>query len=188
MKKASNRCQHQEDVKDVRISWQRFLKQLTLKCFNKQQACLEKSERKKSQKSNRKYKQGGDFRTEKYNNQKKKQKQKQNSIDGFCSRVERADERISKLENKTTGLPWWSSGWKSTCIEGDMDPWSGKIPHAIKRLSLWTTTTDAQAPRACAPKQEKRSQWEARTPQPRAAPCTTKGSPCAAPKAPCGQK
>ena len=41
---------------------------------------------------------------------KKKQKQKQNSIDGFRSRVERADERISKLENKTTGLPWWSSG------------------------------------------------------------------------------
>ena len=28
----------------------------------------------------------------------------------FRSRVERADERISKLENKTTGLPWWSSG------------------------------------------------------------------------------
>ena len=41
---------------------------------------------------------------------KKKQKQKQNSMDGFSSRVERADERISKLENKTTGLPWWSSG------------------------------------------------------------------------------
>ena len=41
---------------------------------------------------------------------KKKQKQKQNSMDGFSSRVERADERISKLENKTTGLSWWSSG------------------------------------------------------------------------------
>ena len=29
------------------------------------------------------------------------------------------------------------------------NPWSGKIPHATESLSLWTTTTEAQAPRAC---------------------------------------
>ena len=37
---------------------------------------------------------------------KYKQTNNQNSVDGFSNRVERADERISKLENKTTGLPW----------------------------------------------------------------------------------
>ena len=39
-----------------------------------------------------------------------KKKKRQNSVDGFSNRVERADERISRLESKTTGLPWWSSG------------------------------------------------------------------------------
>ena len=50
------------------------------------------------------------------------------------------------------------------------ESWSGKIPHAAEQLSLWATTTEARAHRACAPQQEKPPQWEARAPQRRVAP------------------
>ena len=69
------------------------------------------------------------------------------------------------------------------------NPWSGKIPHAAEQLSpcttttsltsrahepqllsLRATTTEARAPRALAPQQEKPSQGEARAPQQRVAP------------------
>ena len=57
------------------------------------------------------------------------------------------------------------------------EPWSGKIPHAVEQLSPWpqllsmrAITTEALAPRAHAPQQEKPPQWEARAPQPRVAP------------------
>ena len=68
------------------------------------------------------------------------------------------------------------------------DPWSGKIPHAVEQLSPCTTTTEpvlynprattteARAPRAHAPQQEKPLQRGAtamRNPH-----TTTKGSPC----------
>ena len=96
-------------------------------------------------------------------------KKRQNSVDGFSNRVERADERISKLENKTTGLPWWSSGWKSTCQWRGHGSLVREDSHAVKQLSLWTTATEAHTPRACAPKQEMPSQWEAHMPQQRAA-------------------
>ena len=70
------------------------------------------------------------------------------------------------------GLPWWYSGWESTCQcrEYGFAPWSGKIPHASKQLSLRTTTTEAHVPGACGP-QEKPPQWEARALQQRVAPC-----------------
>ena len=48
-------------------------------------------------------------------------------MDGFSNRVERADERISKLENKTTGLPCGPVVENPPANEGDMGPWSGKI-------------------------------------------------------------
>ena len=51
-----------------------------------------------------------------------------------------------------------------------VEPWSGKIPHATEQLSPCATTTEAQAPRACALQQEKPPQWEARTQQRRVAP------------------
>ena len=35
------------------------------------------------------------------------------------------------------------------------EPWSGKIPHAAEQLSPPATNTEAHAPRACAPQQEK---------------------------------
>ena len=35
------------------------------------------------------------------------------------------------------GVPWWRSGWESTCYFGGngFEPWSGKIPHAAEQLS-----------------------------------------------------
>ena len=42
------------------------------------------------------------------------------------------------------GLPWWRSGWESTCqCRGHgFEPWSGKIPHATEQLGPWATTTE----------------------------------------------
>ena len=85
------------------------------------------------------------------------------------------------------GLPWWRSGWKSTCqCRGHgFEAWSGKIPHATEQLSLCATTTEPArhnywahvprllkpvCPRAHAPQQEKPPQWEACAPQQRVAP------------------
>ena len=43
-----------------------------------------------------------------------------------------------------SGLPWWCSGWESTCqCRGHgFEPWSGKIPHATEQLGPWATTTE----------------------------------------------
>ena len=48
-------------------------------------------------------------------------------------------------------VPWWSSGWESSskCRLHGFDPWSGKIPHANRQLSLSATTTVAFASRTC---------------------------------------
>jgi len=45
------------------------------------------------------------------------------------------------------GLPWCCSGCESTCqCRGHrLDPWSGKIPHALDQLSLY-------AAKYCSPK------------------------------------
>ena len=48
-------------------------------------------------------------------------------------------------------------------------PWSNWA-RAPQLLSLCSTTTEARAPRAHAPQQEKPPQWEAHTPQQRVAP------------------
>ena len=75
-------------------------------------------------------------------------------------------EKINKI-----GLPWWHSGYESACqCRGHrFEPWSGKIPHAAEQLSPFATATEAHAPRARAPQQEKPPQWEARTLQQRLA-------------------
>ena len=49
------------------------------------------------------------------------------------------------------------------------EPWSGKIPHAMEQLSLPAATTEAHAPRARAPQQEKPPRGEAHAPQQRVA-------------------
>ena len=48
------------------------------------------------------------------------------------------------------GLPWWSSGYESTCqCRGHrFDAWSRKIPHAAGQLSLCATSAGPD-PRAC---------------------------------------
>ena len=55
------------------------------------------------------------------------------------------------------GLPWWHSGWESTCqCRGHgFEPWSGRIPYAAQQLSPCATTTEACAPRARALQQGK---------------------------------
>ena len=47
-------------------------------------------------------------------------------------------------------LPWWSSGWESTCqCKGHgFNPWSGRIPYAVRQLSPCATTTEAQVPQS----------------------------------------
>ena len=47
------------------------------------------------------------------------------------------------------GLPWWPSGKGSACQcrRHGLDPWSGKIPHAMGQLSLCATTTESECPR-----------------------------------------
>ena len=43
-----------------------------------------------------------------------------------------------------TGLPWWLCCKKSACQcrRQAFDPWSGKIPHTVEQLSLWSTNTE----------------------------------------------
>ena len=59
------------------------------------------------------------------------------------------DEWIKKMWYKhSVGLPWWSSGWESTCWCGDhgFDPCSGKIPHTLGQLSLGCHNYQVSAP------------------------------------------
>ena len=68
-------------------------------------------------------------------------------------------------KKEMTGLPWWLSGAESACQckRHEFDPWSGKIPHAVKQLSPRTTTIKPvlQSPRT--------TTTEAHTPQ---SPCS----------------
>ena len=45
---------------------------------------------------------------------------------------------------ETFGLPWWRSGWESTCQSRGhgFEPWSGRIPHPAEQLGPWATTTE----------------------------------------------
>ena len=49
--------------------------------------------------------------------------------------------------NQNQGLPWWLSGKESDCQcrRHRFNPWSGKIPHAVGRLSPCTTTAEDSA-------------------------------------------
>ena len=59
-----------------------------------------------------------------------------------CQRAMRGPSAAS------AGLPWWYSGWESTCpYRGhQFNSWSGKIPRAMERLSRCSATTEARAP------------------------------------------
>ena len=51
------------------------------------------------------------------------------------------------IKRQIPGLPWWLSGKESTyrCRSHGFDPWSGKIPHAVRLPSPCATTADAHA-------------------------------------------
>ena len=53
-------------------------------------------------------------------------------------------ERAPHSWRNFAGLPWWHSGWESTCqCRGHgFEPWSGRIPHAAEWLGPWATTTE----------------------------------------------
>ena len=65
-------------------------------------------------------------------------------------------------EKKPAGLPWWFSGEESDCQcrTDRLDPWSRKIPHALKQLSPCTTISlcsrawEPQVLSPCAPTTE----------------------------------
>ena len=86
------------------------------------------------------------------------------------------------------GLPWWSSGWESTCqCRGHVfDPWFRRIPHAVgpKCHDYWARKLQllqSMWPRVHMPRQEKSPQWEAQHP-------TTRESPHAVTKTQHSQK
>ena len=64
---------------------------------------------------------------------------------------------ILALYKGMTRLPSWSSCYESACqCRGhELDPWSGKIPHATGQLGPSTATTEAHVPRARTLQQEK---------------------------------
>ena len=50
----------------------------------------------------------------------------------------------SRFKNGFPGLPWWSSGWESTCqCRGHgFDPWCWKIPRASEQQSSCAATAE----------------------------------------------
>ena len=76
---------------------------------------------------------------------------------------------ILTLFKDYNGLPWWHSGWESTCQGRGhrFNSWPGKIPHATEQLSPCTITAEPKCcsyrslhSRARAPHQEQPPQWE----------------------------
>ena len=51
---------------------------------------------------------------------------------------------LKVFKSEGEGLPWWRSGWESTCqCRGcGFEPWSGKIPHAAEQLGPWATAAE----------------------------------------------
>ena len=88
---------------------------------------------------------------------------------GKCDRRSWVED-MTYTDYKVIGLPSWSGRLESAlqCREHHrFDPWAGKSPHAAEQLSHvpqllspCAATTEARTPRACAPQQEKPSQWE----------------------------
>ena len=80
---------------------------------------------------------------------------------------------MTSIRKNNARLPWWLSGQESTCYHRrhGFDPWSGKIPHAVKQLSPCVkllsphaTVTEPTHSRARTP-QERPLQREAHEPQ-----------------------
>ena len=91
-----------------------------------------------------------------------------------------------KFKNMTYRLPWWLSGKESTCQcrRHGFNPWSGKIPHAVEKLTPCITTEptccNSWSPRTLGPVFHNRRCSAMRNPHTArgAAPsCTTKEKP-----------
>ena len=65
--------------------------------------------------------------------------------------------------------------WVQSLVQEDTTCDGAIKPNAPQLVSLCAATTEAHAPRACAPHQEKPLQWEAHAPQRRVAPLTETG-------------
>ena len=63
---------------------------------------------------------------------------KQNKISNLGSCKE---SKSVLVKNSVPGLPWWHSGWKSTCQCREHRSW--KIPHATEQLNVRAVTTEA---------------------------------------------
>ena len=72
----------------------------------------------------------------------------ENGHDGGCSHghiaMSESEDGSHVLKMDKQGLPWWHSGWDSTCQRRrhGFEPWSRKIPHAAEQLSPCATTTE----------------------------------------------
>ena len=75
-------------------------------------------------------------------------------------------QKEDPVESQGEGLPWWLSGKESTyrCRSHGFDPWSGKIPHAVREVAqpmchncwrLCSTREVTTQWAACAPQLEK---------------------------------
>ena len=72
---------------------------------------------------------------------------------------------MNKYQINHSFLGWLSSEESvDQCRRHKFYPRSGNIPHASEQLILCFTPTEPTSHRACAPQQEKPSQWEAREP------------------------
>ena len=63
--------------------------------------------------------------------------------------------KFNRIKKFCQGLPWWSSGWESTC-QGrghGFDPWSEKIPCAKGQLSPCHTDTETTCKSLCPTRQ-----------------------------------
>ena len=73
----------------------------------------------------------------------------QATVRGVMKELDTA-ERLSTAQGKCTqknmvkGLPWWLSGRESACRSRrqGFDPWSRKIPRALRQLSPCATTAE----------------------------------------------
>ena len=66
-----------------------------------------------------------------------------------------------KIVKAPRGLPWWLSGEElaGQCRRPGFDPWPGRIPRAMERLSWWATTTEPAVCRLCAAVPEGHTPW-----------------------------
>ena len=87
---------------------------------------------------------------------------------------------MNLLKIKQRRLPWWSSGWKSSCQRRGQgfNPWSGKIPHAAGHLNPRATTSELHTPHIlCSATRDATARRSLHTATREYSPLTTRESP-----------